>query len=147
VCSFIESIRDGTYGSDGEIYVKRSQDNSSIPPKVTSQQKKGLIISAAVVAILAIYSCYLHHSITSLLLQSIGHSQLVPGDSSRRRRRSSKRRSRSRGRSKDSKSLASMEEKDNCTSKTQKTKERSGNSRRGSENDWDFDTNVAGTMA
>eukprot|EP00550_Attheya_septentrionalis_P001789 CAMPEP_0198282932 /NCGR_PEP_ID=MMETSP1449-20131203/2633_1 /TAXON_ID=420275 /ORGANISM="Attheya septentrionalis, Strain CCMP2084" /LENGTH=636 /DNA_ID=CAMNT_0043979351 /DNA_START=94 /DNA_END=2004 /DNA_ORIENTATION=- len=152
VCSFIESIRDGTYGSDGEIYVKSSQDNSSIPPKVTSQQKQGLIISAAVVAILAMYSCYLHHSITSLLLQSIGHSQLVPGESNRRRRRSGSRR-RSRGRSKDAKSVSSRHDSgggsvgDNKTCKSQKTKERSGNSRRGSENDWDFDTNTAGTMA
>lgn len=74
-CSFIESLRFGTYNEKGEIYVNNAEYTER---EVTDSQKIGLIAVSAFCVILGIYSCYLHHAITNLLIQSLSQSQLLP---------------------------------------------------------------------
>lgn len=69
-CSFMESIRYGTYDAYGEIYMSSSQSNNQ-KASVTVGQKFGLFTMSSIVVGLAIYSCYLHHSMTNLLLKSL----------------------------------------------------------------------------
>ena len=69
-CSFIESIRYGTYDAYGEIYVSNSQEINQ-KASVTLGQKFGLTFVSMICVSLAFYSCYLHHSMTNLLLKSL----------------------------------------------------------------------------
>jgi len=97
-CSFIESLRIGTYDANGQLY----NDNSlGISRKVTNTQKMLLGVSVLVCIVLAIYSCYLHHAITNLLIKSLSHTDLLPPSRHRRRSRSNSasRRKGGRGRS------------------------------------------------
>ena len=77
-CSFIESVRFGTYNEKGEIYIDSAQFGDSVKTEVTGAQKFGIVTSLAIVVVLAVYSCYLHHSITNLLIKSLSHSHLLP---------------------------------------------------------------------
>lgn len=77
-CSFIESVRKGTYNSKGEIYVDSSIYGEKVNMEVTAPQQAGLIISIFLCVGLGVYSCYLHHSITNLLIKSLSHSHLLP---------------------------------------------------------------------
>jgi len=82
-CSFIESIRFGTYDSNGEIAVKASDDAEEV---VTDLQKLGLVGSAFICAVFVVYACYLHHSMTNLLIKSLSHRELLPPSRHSRRR-------------------------------------------------------------
>lgn len=95
-CSFIESIRFGTYDSTGAIAVEASEDAEEV---VTDLQKAGLVISAFVCAVFVVYACYLHHSMTNLLIKSLSHRELLPPSRHSKRRSSSrpKRRRSSKG--------------------------------------------------
>uniref|UniRef100_A0A7S1VDP4 Uncharacterized protein n=1 Tax=Grammatophora oceanica TaxID=210454 RepID=A0A7S1VDP4_9STRA len=89
-CSFIESVRFGTYNDKGEIYMDGSQYGESVKPEVTVGQKWGLAVSILLCVALAVYSCYLHHSITNLLIKSLSHSHLLPPSRHRAARSRSK---------------------------------------------------------
>jgi len=82
-CSFMESVRFGTYDADGQLYMDSTLTGSN--RKVTNNQKWILVVSMAICGILAIYSCYLHHAITNLLIKSLSHTDLLPPSKYRRR--------------------------------------------------------------
>jgi hypothetical protein len=93
-CSFIDTVRFGTYDESGQLYVDSAQ--YGVSRRVTDAQKYGLGISLAICGLLAVYSCYLHHSITNLLIKSLSHTDLLPPSRHRRSSRGSKGRSRRR---------------------------------------------------
>ena len=95
-CSFIESVRFGTYDEEGQLYT--SKNFFGITRQVTDGQKIALAVSLLVCGLLAVYSCYLHHSITNLLIKSLSHTDLLPPSRARRGSRSSSRSRRSRRR-------------------------------------------------
>ena len=76
-CSFVESIRYGTYDESGKLYLEGSMFGGA-SREASEGQKFGLAITIAMCSFLAIYSCYLHHSITNLLIKSLSHSDLLP---------------------------------------------------------------------
>ena len=82
-CSFIESLRFGTYDENGQLYTAESQ---GVTRQITKQQKILLAVAIVICVILAMYACYLHHAITNLLIKSLSHTDLLP--TSRHRRRS-----------------------------------------------------------
>jgi hypothetical protein len=76
-CSFVESIRYGTYDESGQLYLEGSMFGGT-SREATEGQKFGMAISITICCLLALYSCYLHHSITNLLIKSLSHSDLLP---------------------------------------------------------------------
>jgi hypothetical protein len=91
-CAFIESVRIGTYNQKGEIYVESSSyggngEKGGVKMEVTPAQQAGLSISILLCVVLGVYSCYLHHSITNLLIKSLSHSHLLPPSRHRSRRK------------------------------------------------------------
>lgn len=82
-CSFIESIRFGTYDSNGEIATEASEDAEEV---VTDLQKAGLVLSTFLCAGFVLYACYLHHSMTNLLIKSLSHRELLPPSRHSKRR-------------------------------------------------------------
>mmetsp|Transcript_3782 Transcript_3782/g.9915 ORF Transcript_3782/g.9915 Transcript_3782/m.9915 type:complete len:493 (-) Transcript_3782:314-1792(-) len=86
-CSFMESVRFGTYDADGQLYIDSTFTGRN--RKVTNSQKWLLVVSMAICGILAVYSCYLHHAITNLLIKSLSHTDLLPPSKFRRRAASS----------------------------------------------------------
>ena len=82
-CSFMESVRFGTFDADGQLY--SDSTFSGYGRKVTTSQKWLLILSMSICVILVIYSCYLHHDITNLLIKSLSHTDLLPHSKYRRR--------------------------------------------------------------
>lgn len=93
-CSFIESIRSGTYEVDGQLHVDSMFGVNSLRI-VTQNQKLILLVTLLVCLLLAIYACYLHHSITTTLIKSLAHSDLIPPSKYHRRRSRSRSASRS----------------------------------------------------
>jgi hypothetical protein len=87
-CAFIESVRFGTYDEKGQLYVDGSIYGNSANRQVTDGQKAALAVSAVVCALLALYSCFLHHSITNLLIKSLSHTELLPPSRHKSSRRS-----------------------------------------------------------
>lgn len=85
-CSFMESVRFGTYDADGQLYVESSFGTRRT---VTTSQKWLLVSSMLICGVLAVYSCYLHHAITNLLIKSLSHTDLLPPSKYRRRTNSS----------------------------------------------------------
>lgn len=75
-CSYIESLRSGTYDEQGRLY--NSAVGGSTSRQITTGQKWGVALSLLLCALLAVYSCYLHHSITNLLILSLSHTDLLP---------------------------------------------------------------------
>lgn len=90
-CSFIESVRFGTYDTSGQF---ATDSMSKVKQTVTRGQLIALGVSVVVCVILAIYACYLHHAMTNLLIYSLSHSHLLPP--SRHRSRQSRGRTRQR---------------------------------------------------
>lgn len=80
-CTFIEMLRKGAYDEEGRLYGTRSVNRET-----TDAQKIGLVIALGLCGLLAVYSCYLHHSITNLLIRSISHTELLPPSRAGRRR-------------------------------------------------------------
>lgn len=95
-CSFIESIRFGTYDADGQLY---NEGTFGVNRQVTEAQKYLVAVSLVICALLAVYSCYLHHAITNLLIKSLSHTDLLPPTRHRRRSGGSSSRRRGGGRS------------------------------------------------
>mmetsp|Transcript_20336 Transcript_20336/g.30958 ORF Transcript_20336/g.30958 Transcript_20336/m.30958 type:complete len:417 (-) Transcript_20336:86-1336(-) len=83
-CSFIESIRFGTYDANGQVYSGDTRDDE-IQEQVTGFQVFTLTLVTMTVIGLSIYSCYLHHAITNLLLKSLSQSHLASTGIKRRR--------------------------------------------------------------
>ena len=100
-CSFIESIRFGTYDKNGEIAVYATDDAEET---VTDLQKLGLVASALICTFFVVYACYLHHSMTNLLIKSLSHRELLPPSRHSNRRRSPRSRRSRRSSSKGSRS-------------------------------------------
>jgi hypothetical protein len=94
-CSFIESINFGTYDVNGAVSTSDSDFGYNVQSQVTNFQKAFLAISIVACFALGVYSCYLHHSITNLLIKSLSHSTLLPPV--KRRSRGGNSRSSSRG--------------------------------------------------
>ena len=83
-CSFIESIRFGTYDANGQLTTGRSF--GSWDAEVTDVQLVLLIITASIVVCFVVYACYLHHAMTNLLIKSLSHRELLPPSRHNRRR-------------------------------------------------------------
>lgn len=76
-CSFIESIRFGTYNAEGQ-FAGRNPTEEEVPQQVTTDQKALLGGFIALSILLIIYACYLHHAMTNLLIKSLSHRELLP---------------------------------------------------------------------
>lgn len=85
-CAFIESIRYGTYDDFGQIYVSNTQQNSR-DPVVTTGQKVSLVFISLICGGLAMFSCYLHHEITNLLLKSLSSGLVTQKKSYRKKKK------------------------------------------------------------
>jgi len=70
-CSFIESIRYGTYDKYGHIYVNMFQSSNQEAKEVTTGQKIMLGILSSVCIGLTAYSCMIHQEMMNLLLKSL----------------------------------------------------------------------------
>jgi hypothetical protein len=94
-CSYIESIRMGTYDEEGKL--SSATSGVAWSSEVSSAQKSMLAISVMFVFAFVIYSCYLHHSMTNLLIKSLSHRELLPPSRHRMFRRAQKSRNGSDG--------------------------------------------------
>jgi hypothetical protein len=81
-CSFIESIRFGTYDESGQFAGATS--TSSKKAEVTIDQEVMLGIAIGLVVFFVIYACYIHHSMTNLLIKSLSHRELLPPNKGRK---------------------------------------------------------------
>ena len=72
VCSFIRSIRNGALNKEGLFGVKSLGDGP-----VTRSQIVTLVCIGVVFISMAIYSCWLHHEMTNLLLKSLARKNLM----------------------------------------------------------------------
>ena len=96
-CSYIESLQYGNYDEKGELYTANTAGTAS--RIVTKRQSVALISLLLVCLSLAIYSCYLHHAITNLLIKSLSHTDLLPPSRSSMNNRTSRPQRNSRSRS------------------------------------------------
>lgn len=76
-CSFIESIRFGVYDKYG-AFAATSSYGANGSAEITIGQTVGLGIGLGFCVIFIIYACYLHHSMTNLLIKSLSHRELLP---------------------------------------------------------------------
>lgn len=83
-CSFIESLRYGTYDSSGKLSSGSNLINWDT--EVSPVQKALLAGSAFLCVVFVIYACYLHHSMTNLLIKSLSHRELLPPGRHRNRK-------------------------------------------------------------
>uniref|UniRef100_A0A8J9TPP4 Uncharacterized protein n=1 Tax=Phaeodactylum tricornutum TaxID=2850 RepID=A0A8J9TPP4_PHATR len=75
-CSYIESLRFGTYDKYGQL--NSAFGVGTDDAQVTTVQAAVLALSIALCVIFAVYSCYLHHTMTNLLIKSLSHRELLP---------------------------------------------------------------------
>ena len=87
-CSYIESIRTGTYDESGTITLRTFGFTSE---KITLAQKLLLSLFVALTVGLTVYACYLHHAMTNLLIKSLSHRELLPPSRHASRRASPRR--------------------------------------------------------
>ena len=87
-CSYIESMRFGTYDESGKLS-SATNGVTWTSAEVSSSQKIMLSIAVAFCFTFIIYACYLHHAMTNLLIKSLSHRELLPP--SRHSRHSSRR--------------------------------------------------------
>lgn len=71
-CSFIGSIRNGAFNKEGLFGVKSSGDGP-----VTRSQITAIVCIGVLCTLMAIYSCWLHHEMTNLLLKSLAQKNLM----------------------------------------------------------------------
>lgn len=76
-CSYIESIRFGTYDEEGKLSSATYGVNWS-GAEISESQRVLLSFSIALCVALVVYSCYLHHAMTNLLIKSLSHRELLP---------------------------------------------------------------------
>jgi hypothetical protein len=77
-CSFIEAIRFGTYDETGKLSASSITSGVTWTTEVSIEQKIMLGFSVGVCVILVFYACYIHHSMTNLLIKSLSHRELLP---------------------------------------------------------------------
>lgn len=82
-CSFIESVRYGTYDADGQLYFEGVFGTNN--RKVTTTQISLLVLCLMICFLLAIYACCLHHAITNVLIKSLNHTDLLSPSKFRKR--------------------------------------------------------------
>jgi hypothetical protein len=82
-CSFIESLRFGAYDETGQFMSSNVGSSWSYTPTVGQKVMLGLSIALSVIFV--IYSCYLHHAMTNLLIKSLSHRELLPPSRQRQR--------------------------------------------------------------
>lgn len=87
-CSFIESIRFGTYDQYGNL-AQYAGATRSWDSEVSTGQRIMLGISIGLCVFFIIYACYLHHAMTNLLIKSLSHRELLPPSRHNRRGRPS----------------------------------------------------------
>ena len=87
-CSYIESIRTGTYDETGTITLRTFGFTSE---KITTPQKLLLSFFVLMTVSLTVYACYLHHAMTNLLIKSLSHTDLLPPSRQKGSRRSNTR--------------------------------------------------------
>jgi hypothetical protein len=84
-CNYIDSLRYGSYDSKGNLATSSASYSSwSAPATVSQQSALGVIIGICLLFI--IYACYIHHSMTNLLIKSMSHRELLPPSRSKRSR-------------------------------------------------------------
>lgn len=76
-CSFIESIRFGVYDKYG-AFAATSSYGANGSGEVSVGQLIALGIALVFCVFFIIYACYLHHSMTNLLIKSLSHRELLP---------------------------------------------------------------------
>jgi hypothetical protein len=76
-CNYIDSLRNGAYDQYGQFSAKAG-GGSSWDASVTTTQAVILGVSIAMCIVFIIFACYLHHSMTNLLLKSLSHRELLP---------------------------------------------------------------------
>jgi len=91
-CSYIESIRFGTYNAYGQL--TGGSSDGSTAEQITDTQKYVLIGAMALSVFFIVYACYLHHAMTNLLIKSLSHRELLPPSRHQNYRSRSGRRSR-----------------------------------------------------
>lgn len=69
-CNYIDSLLNGAYDQYGQFSTK-SSGGSSWDASVTTPQAAVLGVSIALCILFIICACYLHHSMTNLLLKSL----------------------------------------------------------------------------
>ena len=72
ICSFIRSIRNGAFNKEGLFGVKSSGDGP-----VTRSQIVTLVCIGVICTLMAVYSCWLHHEMTNILLKSLAQKNLM----------------------------------------------------------------------
>ena len=87
-CSYIESMRFGTYDEYGKLS-SATNGVTWTSTEVSTSQKAMLSIAVALCFVFIVYACYLHHAMTNLLIKSLSHRELLPP--SRHNRHSSRR--------------------------------------------------------
>jgi hypothetical protein len=94
-CSFIESIRFGVYDKYGAFAATSSIGAGT--GEVSIGQLIALLVALVFCIMFIIYACYLHHSMTNLLIKSLSHRELLPPSRHKGSRASSKASSRRSG--------------------------------------------------
>lgn len=83
-CSYIESLRFGTYDEYGQL--SSSSASGTWDAEITDPQKILLALAICACVSLVVYACYLHHSMTNLLIKSLSHRELLPPSRQNRRK-------------------------------------------------------------
>lgn len=84
-CAYIENIRQGVYDENGDIFVGSNSQSGNVKTQVTSDQTTLLTIMFVSCVLLSLYSCFLHHEITNLLLHKLSYQgSLFPKSRTRR---------------------------------------------------------------
>ncbi|GKY95554.1 hypothetical protein MPSEU_000517000 [Mayamaea pseudoterrestris] len=102
-CNYIDSLLNGAYDQYGQFSTKFG-GGSSWDASMTTAQAAILGVAIALCILFIISACYLHHSMTNLLLKSLSHRELLP-----RKARSRSRTSREGSNSRRSSSKASQD--------------------------------------
>ena len=77
-CSYIEAIRFGTYDEVGKLSAASVTSGVTWTTEVSPDQKIMLGFSVGICIVLVFYACYIHHSMTNLLIKSLSHRELLP---------------------------------------------------------------------
>lgn len=72
-CAFVEAIRDSVYDKAGNFNVNSSEGWGTMTPKHVALLSVLIILCSC----LALYSCYIHHEMTNLLLKSFAQKNLM----------------------------------------------------------------------
>lgn len=77
-CSYIESIRYGTYDETGKLSAASVTNGVTWTTEISIDQQIMLAFSVGICFVLVLCACYIHHSMTNLLIKSLSHRELLP---------------------------------------------------------------------